>query len=75
MVVTHNRVTGLLAAKWLSKTKKRVQTKFRNPGMYLLNSKGNFGACSSKLGNGYSNRGVNKRVGGRSETQKNESKY
>ena len=30
---------------------------------------------ASKPGNGYSNRGVNKRVGGRSETQKNGSKH
>ena len=34
-----------------------------------------FCAYSSNPGNGYSNRGVNKRGGGRGETQKNGSKY
>ena len=43
----HNRVTGLWAAKWLSKTK-RVQTSFLHSGMYLWNSKGNFCPYSSK---------------------------
>ena len=42
----------------------------------ILEIKGcTFCAYSSNPGNGYSNRGVNKRGGGRGETQKNGSKY